>query len=86
MLKFQEKMRPNYKLDDKFRDQFLQSLEKDNQITIDIINVVKSMYLNKLQHYCVQFQVGFNYKKVDRIVYFVFFLSVNQKIFIHFLE
>ncbi len=58
MVKVQEKIRNNNKIDDKTRDQFLQSIEKDNQITIDIINSVKNAYMNKLQHFCVQFQVN----------------------------
>ena len=58
MVKVQDKIRNNNKIDDKIRDQFLQSIEKDNQITIDIINGVKNTYLNKLQHFCNQFQVS----------------------------
>jgi hypothetical protein len=56
ILKFQDKLRNN-KLDEKFRDQFLQSIEKDNQVTIDIINSIKTIYSNKLQQFCMQFQV-----------------------------
>lgn len=55
LIKLQDKMRSS-KLDEKARDQFLQSIERDNQITLDIINAMKTQYLNKLQPYCAQYQ------------------------------
>jgi hypothetical protein len=54
--RLQEKLRNN-KLDDKTRDHFLQTIEKENQNIVEIINSIKTEYMSKLQQFCIQFQV-----------------------------
>lgn len=57
ILKLQDKLRSN-KPDEKLREQFLQMIEKDNQITVDIIRYVKKDFFSKLEPYCNQYQVN----------------------------
>lgn len=45
------------KYEDKAREQILQMIEKDNQMTIDLINNVKSFYFNKVQPLCAAHRV-----------------------------
>ena len=56
ILKLQEKLRSN-KPDEKLRDQLLQSIERDNQLTIDLIKYVKHEFQSQLEPYCTQYQV-----------------------------
>ncbi len=58
IVKLQDKLRNN-KPDEKLRDQLLQTIEKDNQITIDILRIVKKEFFSRLEPYCNQFQVKF---------------------------
>jgi hypothetical protein len=54
--KLQDKLR-NTKVDEKLRDQLLQMIEKENQITFDIIKNIKNDFNSKLEPYCSQYQV-----------------------------
>ena len=56
-MRLHEKLRNNNKTDEKLKEQLLQVLQKDNQLTIDIIKYVKKDYQSKLEPYCNQFQV-----------------------------
>lgn len=56
VIRLQEKLR-NSKPDEKLRDQLIQSIEKDNQMTIDIIKHVQKDYITKLEPYLNQYQV-----------------------------
>jgi hypothetical protein len=56
IVKLQEKLRSN-KPDEKLRDQLLQSIERDNQLTIDLIKYVKHEFQSHLEPYCAQYQV-----------------------------
>lgn len=56
IIKLQEKLRSN-KPDEKLRDQLLQSIERDNQLTIDLIKYVKHEFQSQLEPYCTQYQV-----------------------------
>ena len=56
VVKLQEKLRNN-KPDEKLREQLLQTIEKDNQITIDILRFVRKEFLSRLEPYCTQYQV-----------------------------
>lgn len=56
IVRLQEKLR-NSKPDEKLRDQLIQSIEKDNQMTIDIIKHVQKDYITKLEPYLNQYQV-----------------------------
>jgi hypothetical protein len=56
IVKLQEKLRSN-KPDEKLRDQLLQSIERDNQLTIDLIKYVKHEFQSQLEPYCAQYQV-----------------------------
>lgn len=55
--RLQEKIRANNKADEKLRDQLLQMIEKDNQITCDIVKNIKKEFAAKLEPYCIQYQV-----------------------------
>jgi len=55
-VKLQEKLHSN-KPDEKLRDQLLQSIERDNQLTIDLIKYVKREFQSQLEPYCTQYQV-----------------------------
>lgn len=57
IVKLQDKLRPN-KGDEKFRDQLIQVIERDNSTTVEIIRHVKKDYLTKLEPYLNQYQVG----------------------------
>lgn len=56
ILRLQEKLRTS-KPDEKLRDQLIQMIERDNQITIDILKHVKKEYITKLEPYLIQYQV-----------------------------
>ena len=56
IIRLQEKLR-NSKPDEKLRDHLIQSIEKDNQMTIDIIKHVQKDYITKLEPYLNQYQV-----------------------------
>ncbi len=56
-MRLHEKLRNNNKTDEKLKEQLLQILQKDNQLTIDIIKYVKKDYQSKLEPYCNQYQV-----------------------------
>ena len=57
IMRLHEKLRNNNKTDEKLKEQLLQILQKDNQLTIDIIKYVKKDYQSKLEPYCNQYQV-----------------------------
>lgn len=56
VVKLQDKLRTS-KPDEKFRDQLIQMIERDNSITVEIIRQVKKEYLAKLEPYLNQYQV-----------------------------
>ena len=55
--KLHEKMR-NSKSDDKFKETLLNSIEKENAITIEIIRYIKNQYLELLETYCKTYQAS----------------------------
>ncbi len=68
----QEKIRSS-KPDEKLRDQLLQMIEKDNQITIDIVKNVKKEFATKLEPYCLQYHVS--------LLQFIFNIFIKLKVF-----
>ena len=57
IIKLQEKLRSTNKTDEKLKEQLMQIIQRDNQITVDIIKYIKKDYMNKLEPYCNQYQV-----------------------------
>lgn len=56
VLKIQDKIKSS-KPDEKMRDHLLQIVERDNQITLDIINQIRRDFISKLEPYLTQYQV-----------------------------
>jgi hypothetical protein len=84
ILRLQEKMRNTNKTDEKLKEQLMQIIQKDNQITLDVIKYVKKDYMNKLEPFCSQFQVCFSwlsFQKKTKIItewYGILYLFVNN--------
>lgn len=70
ILKLQDKLRTS-KPDEKFRDQLIQIIERDNLITVEIIRQVKKDYLSKLEPYLNQYQVK-KYNLLKTLIKFIF--------------
>lgn len=57
IISMHEKCR-NCTKEEKLRDQLLQMIEKENQLTVEIIRCIKREFMAKLEPYCAQYQVS----------------------------
>jgi len=58
IIKLQEKLRNTNKTDEKLKEQLMQLIHKDNQITVDIIKYLKKDYVSRLEPYCQRFNTS----------------------------